>query len=379
MAVHDAIARTSRMVAVIDIGQFFAERRYATIVLLIAVVTAFLVLLISWPWVNVILITLWAAYVLWFPARWLERRIHRRKLSSFLVMLLIIAAYVLMLFQVVYILADDLTTYQVAFGTSNTTITSALSHYLGGTPVVTNVTVDAGQAGSSILTAFVNAALAIVQEAIKSAPIFLFQLFIITLLVWFLLVNGDRIIAEFKSLAPRTHQTTVDAFLGHLDAIYHALYVNYIFAAVISAIIALVFFPLIGVPYALTAAFLMLTIGIIPVIGRALVYVPVSLYFLVIGDPAKALWVLIVSIILFQIIVGLYIIPFLGHRGRAGIPKPVALLAYVVPFAALGLIGVIVGPAVYGFALALYRTYRGKRKEEDALAEQSSRAGAAPP
>jgi len=286
---------------------------------------------------------------------------------------------VLMLFQVVYILADDLTTYQVAFGTSNTTITSALSHYLGGTPVVTNVTVDAGQAGSSILTAFVNAALAIVQEAIKSAPIFLFQLFIITLLVWFLLVNGDRIVAEFKSLAPRTHQTTVDAFLGHLDAIYHALYVNYIFAAVISAIIALVFFPLIGVPYALTAAFLMLTIGIIPVIGRALVYVPVSLYFLVIGDPAKALWVLIVSVVLFQIIVGLYIIPFLGHRGRAGIPKPVALLAYVVPFAALGLIGVIVGPAVYGFALALYRTYREKRKEEDALAQLSSRAGAAPP
>jgi predicted PurR-regulated permease PerM len=85
---------------VIDIGRFFAERRYATIVLLIAVVTAFLVLIISWPWVNVILTTLWAAYVLWFPARWLERRIHRRKLSSFLVMLLIIAAYVLMLFQV---------------------------------------------------------------------------------------------------------------------------------------------------------------------------------------------------------------------------------------------------------------------------------------
>ena len=123
---------------------------------------------------------------------------------------------------------------------------------------------------TTILTAFANATLAIVQGAIKSAPIFLFQLFIITLLVWFLLVNGDRIVAEFKSLAPPTHQNTVDAFLGHVDAIYHALYVNYIFAAVISFIIALFFFPLIGVPYALTAALLMLTIGIIPIIGRAL-------------------------------------------------------------------------------------------------------------
>jgi predicted PurR-regulated permease PerM len=101
----------------------------------------------------------------------------------------------------------------------------------------------------------------------------------------------------------------------------------------------------------------MLTIGIIPIIGRALIYVPVSLYFVVIGDPIKALWVLIASIIIFQVIVGIYLIPYLGRRGRAGIPKPVALLAYVIPFAALGLIGVIIGPAVYGFALALYRTY----------------------
>jgi predicted PurR-regulated permease PerM len=364
---------------VIDLGRFFAERRYSTLVLLIAVVTALLLLIISWPWANVIIITLWAAYILWFPARWLERRIHRRVLSSFLIMLLIIIVYVLMLFQVVFILANELTSFQISTTTANTTLTSALAHYVGGTPVVTNVTVNAGQAGSSILTAFANAALTIVQGAIQSAPLYLFQLFIVTVLVWYLLVNGDHIVAEFRSLAPRTHQNTVNAFLGHLDAIYHALYVNYIFAAIISGIIALFFFPIIGVPYAITAAFLMATVGIIPVIGRALVYVPVSLYFLVIGDPIKALWVLILSIIIFQLIVGVYLIPLLGRRGRAGIPKPVALLAYVVPFAALGLIGVVVGPALYGFALALYRTYRQTRKEEDALAERPASAKANPP
>ena len=69
----------------IDIGSFLAERRYSTLVLLIALFITFLVLLISWPWVNVIFLALWAAYILWFPARWLERRIHRRVLSSFLV------------------------------------------------------------------------------------------------------------------------------------------------------------------------------------------------------------------------------------------------------------------------------------------------------
>ncbi|HYB59452.1 MAG TPA: AI-2E family transporter [Candidatus Acidoferrales bacterium] len=372
--------KAALVIDVIDVGRFFAERQYSTVVLLVVVVTALLILFISWPWLNVILVSLWAAYILWFPARWLERRIHRRVLSSFVIMLLIIVVYVLMLFQVVYILANELTSFQISTTTANATLTSAFAHYLGGqTPVVTNVTVNAGQAGSQVLTAFANAALGIVEGVIRSTPLYLFQLFIVTILVWYLIVNGDRVAAEFKSLAPRAHQNTLNAFFSHLDAIYHALYVNYIFAALISGIIALFFFPLIGVPYAITAAFLMFTVGIVPVIGRALVYIPVSLYFLIIGDPAKALWVLIVSVILFQIVVGLYIIPFLGHRGRAGIPKPVALLAYVVPFAAIGLLGVIVGPAVYGFALALYRTYRGARKEGDSLADHSSLSGEAPP
>ncbi|MDD1720646.1 MAG: AI-2E family transporter [Euryarchaeota archaeon] len=365
----------------IDIGSFFAERRYYVIVLLIAVFIAFLILLISWPWVNVILIALWAAYILWFPARWLEHRIHRRVLSSFVVMLLIIVMYVVMIFQVIYILANQLSSISLAAGSSNVTLSSGLAQLIGPAfggsqaPVVTSFAVNAGQSGSLIINVFAAAALKIVNSIIRGLPIYVFQLFIITLLVWYLLVVGDHVVAEFTSLAPRNRQDTVKAFLKHLNSIYHALYVNYIFAAVISAVIAAFFFPIIGVPYALTAAFLMLTVGIIPVIGRALVYVPVSLYFWTIGDTPKALWVLIISVIVFQVIVGTYLIPFLGRRGKAGIPKPVALLAYVVPFAALGLIGVVVGPAVYGFGLALYRTYRDKREEEDALAERPPPTG----
>ncbi len=361
----------------IDIQKFFAERRYSVIVLLIAIFTAFLVLIISWPWVNVILIALWAAYILWWPARWLERYIHRRVLSSFIVMLLIIVLYVTMIFQVIYILANQLSGITLAAANSNSTLSSGMAALIGPlaggsqSPAAVSIATQAAGAGSFITTAFAGAALAIINGIIRGLPIYLFQLFIITLLVWYLLVVGDRVVAEFTSLAPRDHQGTVRTFLGHINSIYHALYVNYIFAAVISAIIAAFFFPLIGVPFALTAAFLMLTVGIIPVIGRALIYVPVSLYFWTIGDTPKAIAVLIISVIIFQVVVGTFLIPYLGRRGKAGIPKPVALLASVVPFAALGLIGVVVGPAVYGFALALYRTYRSKRWEEDGRVERS--------
>ena len=182
--------------------------------------------------------------------------------------------------------------------------------------MVTNVTAGAGQAGSNILTAFVNAALDIIQGIIKSAPLYLFQLFIVTLLVWYLLVVGDHVVAEFKSLAPRNRQGVVNAFLGHLNSIYHALYVNYILAAVISGVIALC---------------------LLPNNRRAVcVYVcfpdahcrdhsdhwegsrlrPCLALLFGIGDPIKAIWVLILSIIIFQLIVGIYLIPIWGVAAR---------------------------------------------------------------
>ena len=68
----------------------------------------------------------------------------------------------------------------------------------------------------NILTAFANAALDIVQGIIKATPLYLFQLFIVAILVWYLLINGDNVVSEFKSLAPSNHQDTVNAFLGTL-------------------------------------------------------------------------------------------------------------------------------------------------------------------
>ena len=354
----------------IDIGRFFAERRYSTVVVLIALFTAFLVLYISWPWVNVIFLALWAAYILWFPARWLERRIHRRVLSSFIIMLVIIVLYVVMMFQVVFILANELTSFSLATTTANTTLGNAFAHFLGagGVPVVTNVTADAGQAGSIILTAFVNAALGAIQGIIKSTPLYIFQLFIITLLAWYLLVVGDHVVAEFKSLAPRDHQATVNAFLAHLNSIYHALYVNYIFAAVISGIIALFFLP---------------NNRRAVCVYRRLPHAhcrdhsdyregahlrPCLAVFVSDWGPDKST-------------LGphrkhhhipnhrryLHYTVLRGRRGRAGIPKPVALLAYVIPFAALGRDRRCHRAGRVWVCPRTYRTYQDKRKEEDAL------------
>ncbi len=58
---------------------------------------------ISWPFRGVIATTLLLAFILQYPTAWLERRIHRRRTSILIVIVLIFAALAFVLLDVVYI------------------------------------------------------------------------------------------------------------------------------------------------------------------------------------------------------------------------------------------------------------------------------------
>jgi predicted PurR-regulated permease PerM len=87
------------------------------------------------------------------------------------------------------------------------------------------------------------------------------------------------------------------------------------------------------------------------------------LYYLLIGDPIRAVVLLIFSWAVLDQLTGLYILPMWAHRtGR--VPQALTILAFTAPILALGPIGFVIGPAAYGLALALYRTYRETQQEK---------------
>ncbi|MDD1721104.1 MAG: hypothetical protein LUP95_03870, partial [Euryarchaeota archaeon] len=88
-----------------------------------------------------------------------------------------------------------------------------------------------------------------------------------------------------------------------------------------------------------------------------------------IGEPIRAIILLAFSWAVLDQLTGLYILPLWAHR-TGKVPQALTILAFTAPILALGPIGFIIGPATYGLALALYRTYR------DVLNERMGRAGA---
>jgi predicted PurR-regulated permease PerM len=192
----------------------------------------------------------------------------------------------------------------------------------------------------------------------------LLQLVIVFVLLIGVLARGDVIVNDFKSAVPSKYRPIVNRFLDHLNPIYYSFFVIYVAVAVICGILAAIVWGLVGIPYFFTFAVLIVFVGLIPSIGRALIYVPLFIYLLLNGDPVRAFIVLIFSIVVFELIIRYTIQPrWMERTGK--VPRALTLIAFTFALASFGVVGFAIGPALVGFALAMWRTYRDIQREQE--------------
>jgi len=341
------------------------------LVLLVLVASVATVLVfISWPFKDVIAITLLLAFILQYPTAWLEKRIHRRRIAILVVIVSIFAALAFVLLDIVYILYSEIASLSVSSENLNKLLNQGfeslitnLSARISESLQVASLQGRISQILSTILQDLLASSTSVIEHVILNIPLYVVELVIVTLLLYYLLLRGKDFFDEMTTLVPKEYQTVVNRFLGHLQLIYYSLYVVNLGSSIVSGILAAVGYAILGVPYFITFAILIAIFGLIPVIGRAIVYVPLTLYYLLIGDPIRAVVLLIFSWAVLDQLVGLYILPMWAHRtGR--VPQALTILAFTAPILALGPIGFVIGPAAYGLALALYRTYRETQQEK---------------
>jgi predicted PurR-regulated permease PerM len=91
--------------------------------------------------------------------------------------------------------------------------------------------------------------------------------------------------------------------------------------------------------------------------GTKDVFLLLSIIFLV-NDPVRGIIILIFGWLFLETIPGIIIRP--GLMKQMGNTYPIiSLLSFTAPLFMIGAMGIIIGPAVFGFLLAIYRTYIG--------------------
>jgi len=358
---------------------FFEKRSSSLPLYLIVIAIVLFLLYMVWPWKAALILTLWGAYVLWWPTVWLEKYIHRRGLAALIVLIVTGVVLALALVSVTVIVALQLAQLATSASASNASINTGLTSSFNLIPGLAKAAPIAAlisalaTSGGGITSAFIDTARDVVRQVIVSIPLLLLQLIIVFFLLLGILARGDTIVNDFKGAVPLKYRSITNRFLDHLNPIYYSFFVIYFAVAILCGILAAIIYGLLGVPYFVTFAVFIVFIGLIPSIGRALIYIPLAIWMLAQGQAITALLVLIISIVVFEGIFRYTIQPrWMLRTGR--VPKPLTLIAFTFALAAFGVYGFAIGPAIVGFALAMWRTWKDIQREQEEQAPAVAQA-----
>jgi predicted PurR-regulated permease PerM len=189
----------------------------------------------------------------------------------------------------------------------------------------------------------------------SQVPSYLIQIIFFMLSLFLFLIKGNDIIEEIFSVIPdHLHAATMQMRKDVINTLY-ATYVVNLQICIITFIIAIPFFTLIGAgSQVIPNATLTAVSQLVPTIGPFFVLIYIGLYAIALGDLSTAIFTIIVGCILFLFLPSSILKPKMMGR-RVSLPASMMMIAIIGAITVIGLPGVILGPL---FAALLVSGYR---------------------
>ncbi|MBE0524388.1 MAG: AI-2E family transporter [Methanosarcinales archaeon] len=341
-----------------------ARKRFILLVLIIVIAASLLVIYLSWPFLNVIILSLFSAYVLRPLDRTLRKitKIQSQRISAILTIVVVAAIFSAVFLNIIFILGYELARFQpiVMEYDVNAVINSAmelLDNYIPDS-IQENMRNSLSSSVSNAIAFIITNLQQFVVNFISDLAIITLQLVVVIFMVYYLLIDGDNILHTFIEILPSNRVNIVKDFLDHLDSIYNSLFNVYLIVCILTGIIGAIGLTLLRVPYPAMWGAIIAILALLPIVGPGTFYIPASIFYFLTNQPVKAVILLIFGWLFLETIPGNIIRPRLMMQ-RGHIHPIITLLAFTAPLFVVGAIGIIVGPAAYGFMLAVYRTYMG--------------------
>jgi predicted PurR-regulated permease PerM len=206
-------------------------------------------------------------------------------------------------------------------------------------------------------------AAAAVGAAVQATGSLLFQVAMMLIAFYFLLVQGDELIAWLDGVSPLQKGQTRE-LLSEFKKVSFAVIMSTVITAAVQAAVALIGYLIARVPNALFFAGITFFVAFIPAVGAAVVCLAAALLLFVTGHPYMALflalWGLLVVGLVDNLVKPLLIKAGMEMRGA------VVFFALVGGIGTFGAVGLLIGPLVVALFLALLRMYKRDFKPEPA-------------
>ncbi|MDY6761729.1 MAG: AI-2E family transporter [Candidatus Nanohaloarchaea archaeon] len=181
-------------------------------------------------------------------------------------------------------------------------------------------------------------------------------LFVMVITMFYLFRQGPAIVDGVRAVIP-LQEDREDHLVAELDRMSEAVLLGHLVTAVIQGVLAGIGLWLTGVPDVFFWTFVMVLLGIIPLVGNFLVWGPAAVYLAVLENSLVAgIALAVYGLLIVTVVDNLVRARVVGQRGR--IHPLLVIVGVLGGLQMFGVLGVVLGPLVLGFFVSLLRVYR---------------------
>ncbi len=179
------------------------------------------------------------------------------------------------------------------------------------------------------------------------------KFFIMIFITFFLVKDGERMLARVKYLSP-LQDSQEEQIFSRIKTVARSVLFGSFFTALLQGFVGGIGLAIVGIP-ALFWGAVMGIASLIPIVGTSLIWIPAIIYLVILGKWVSAIF-LALWCILFVGSIDNFIRPYL-MKGQAQMSPFFIFLAIIGGVRVFGLIGVLYGPLIISFATIMLYIY----------------------
>ena len=202
------------------------------------------------------------------------------------------------------------------------------------------------------------------------------QLLVCVFVLFFAFRDWRHLLASLRGLSPIARDETDYLFSRVSDSVHATVYAT-VLTSVLQGVTGGLLFWALGLPAPVLWGVVMAILGIIPVLGAFLVWVPAAVYL-----ASEDKWWQAVSLVTWGVLmagpVSNYAYAYLAG-GRLRLHEVPVLVAFVGGLAVFGVSGMVIGPVILAVTLGMLDVWRRRLNPEDVVAPAAESRAAAEP
>ena len=331
-------------------GEYFEKVMTAIIIIFLVVISYFLLR----PILLAIISGFLLAFIFTPIYKWLHKKTKSKNLSASIIIALLAAIVIIPLWFFTPILITQ--SLKVIQGTLQIDFVSLLKSLIPGLFRSEQISAQISSALTSFAANLADSVTGSLSYVLLNFPTLSLQFLVLLFTFFFVLRDQEEVADYVKSLLPFPKDIEKKLFEYSTDITKSVLY-GQVVIGIIQGLVAGLGFIIFGVPNPIFLTLLAMMMGILPILGTPIVWIPAAIYMFIGGNHVAG-WGVVIFGILSSTIDNILRPIFVSKMTK--VHSGIVLISMVGGIFLFGILGVVIGPLIVAYLLIILELYRKK-------------------